>query len=55
VDHDATAEIEDEEHEDLAEPEVIGLHEVTDPRDVIFKNVAQRWPSPGWRAPVMYR
>src|SRR5207249_11072721 len=35
VDDRASPKVEEEEHEDLAEPDVVGLHEVARPRDVI--------------------
>src|SRR5439155_15121744 len=35
VDDPASPELEEEKHEDRAEPDVVGLHEVTRPRDVI--------------------
>src|SRR5262249_26054637 len=37
VDHDASAEVDKEEHEDFAEAKVIGLHEVTSPRDMVLQ------------------
>jgi hypothetical protein len=37
VDHDTSAEIENEEHEDFAESEIEGLEEVTCPRDVVLQ------------------
>src|SRR5207253_1920225 len=35
VDDRASPKVEEEEHEDLAEPDIVGLHEVGRPRDVI--------------------
>lgn len=53
VNHRATTEVEEEEHEDLAEPYVIGLDEVAQTA-WLRRKVAQRWPSLGCLAAVMY-
>jgi len=44
VDDPAPPEIEEEEHEDLAEADVVGLHEVARPRDVIPQEGRQALP-----------
>jgi hypothetical protein len=54
VDDHAPAQVEEEEDEDLAEEDVVGLREVGDPRDVVLEKVDQRCPSLGRRGRRMY-